>query len=49
MAASGTADAKKVVVLLSSVGLAAYAILRDLFRPELPEMRTYAVLTELLE
>ena len=49
MAASGTADDKKVAVLLSSVGLAAYTVLRDLCRPELPETQTLAALTELLE
>ena len=49
MTASGTADEKKVAVLLSSVGLAAYTVLRDLCRPVLPETKTYGELTELLE
>ena len=48
MTASGTADEKKVV-LLSSVGLAAYIVLRDLCRPVLPETKTYDELTDLLE
>ena len=49
MTASGTADENKVAVLLSSVGLAAYTVLRDLSRPVLPETKTYGELTELLE